>query len=247
MNRKIVIDIGGTHLRYGIIDESLKISSYNKLKSSDNIVNDILTIVKKFNDIKICNVSIGGIVENGKLLHVDKVIGKWKETNLKLELENQIINYNFNIENDGNCAAFAEKYKGEGKGKESFVTFVLGTGIGIGVYYNNKLIKKSEIGKYIEDKFCGKLFEKLESHEEKDNLYLLGSKLLANEIVRFVDIFNIFNFIVSGPISKNDLFFNNLKKESFKKCNTIFKDCLNIKRSIIEEQGMVGAYFIDQI
>jgi hexokinase len=246
MNKKIIIDIGGTHLRYGIIDESLKISSYNKLKSNDNIVNDILNIVKKFSEIKICNVSIGGIVENGKLLYVDKLIGKWKETNLKLELESQNINCIFNIENDGNCAAIAEKFTSSKKIK-SLVTFVLGTGIGIGIYYNDKLIKKSEIGKYIENKFCGKLFENLESQEDRNNLYILGSKLLAKEIIRFIDIFNIFNFVISGPISKNDLFFNSLKKESFEKCNIIFKDYLNIERSIIEEQGMIGAYFIDQI
>ena len=246
MNKKIIIDIGGTHLRYGIIDKSLKISSYNKLKSSKNVVNDILKITKKFNDIKICNISIGGIVENGKLLHVDKVIGKWEESNLKVELENQNINCIFNIENDGNCAVIAEKFTSNKK-IQSLVTFVLGTGIGIGIYYNDKLIKKSEIGKYIENKFCGKLFENLESQEQKNNLYLVGSKFLSEEIIRFVDIFNIFNFVISGPISKNDLFFNSLKKESFEKCNIIFKDCLNIDKSIIEEQGMIGAYFIDQI
>lgn len=240
--KKLIIDIGGTHLRYSF--------NYNsefdivKIKSSKNILKDIKNIINCSDiNINICNISIGGIIDQGEIINVNN-IGKWNKINLKVELNKIFPLIEFNIENDGNCAAIAEKYEGFGINKKSFVTFVLGTGVGIGIFFNDKLIKLSEIGIYIEDKFCGKKFENLSDKKKIKELYLKGAEILSYEIIRFINIFNIFNFIISGPISKNVFFFENLEKRVKKKCNLIFKNKINIYKSQIKEQGLIGAKYL---
>lgn len=47
------------------------------------------------------------------------------------------------MDNDGNCAALAEKKFGRGKGVECFVVIITGTGIGGGIIHNNELIHGS--------------------------------------------------------------------------------------------------------
>lgn len=44
-------------------------------------------------------------------------------------------------DNDGNCAAAAEKRFGKGKGLDNFIVLVLGTGIGGGVYVDGKPLR----------------------------------------------------------------------------------------------------------
>ncbi|XP_045418765.1 bifunctional UDP-N-acetylglucosamine 2-epimerase/N-acetylmannosamine kinase isoform X1 [Lemur catta] len=47
------------------------------------------------------------------------------------------------VDNDGNCAALAERKFGQGKGLENFVTLITGTGIGGGIIHQHELIHGS--------------------------------------------------------------------------------------------------------
>lgn len=74
-------------------------------------------------------VSTGGRVnpQEGVVLHSTKLIQDWSTVDLRTPISNAL-HLPVWVDNDGNCAALAEKKFGHGKGVESFVTIITGTG-----------------------------------------------------------------------------------------------------------------------
>lgn len=74
-------------------------------------------------------VSTGGRVnpQEGVVLHSTKLIQEWSSVDLRTPLSNAL-HLPVWVDNDGNCAALAERKFGHGKGVENFVTVITGTG-----------------------------------------------------------------------------------------------------------------------
>lgn len=146
------IDLGGTNIVAGLIDEDYKIIGKAKLKTntprpSEDIIDDMakaaeMAISEAGADKKdIAWVGIGtpgivnknkGIVEYSCNLGFDNVpMVKMIEDRLGLKCY---------IENDANAAAYGELIAGAGKGVSDFVAITLGTGVGGGVIANGKMI-----------------------------------------------------------------------------------------------------------
>lgn len=63
------------------------------------------------------------------MLHSTKLIQEWNSVDLRTPLSDTL-HLPVWVDNDGNCAALAERKFGQGKGLENFVTLITGTGKG---------------------------------------------------------------------------------------------------------------------
>lgn len=147
----IGIDLGGTNIAAGIVDENgaiIKKGSVptGRTRPSGEIVEDMCSLVKQLmdetgiNESQVDSIGIGspGIPDrkNGIIIY-----------NCNLGFRNvpirQLMQRHFNLpvylENDANCAAIAESVAGAAKGEPFAVAITIGTGIGGGVIIDNKL------------------------------------------------------------------------------------------------------------
>ncbi|MBE6989362.1 MAG: ROK family protein [Ruminococcaceae bacterium] len=147
----IGIDIGGTNLKAGLVDESGLVLATQRMKVAQVDDPDSLawTLVALTQDLcraagvpldQVASVGVGvpGTVDirAGSILYT---------CNLPLQnvplrkLFHRYLPLPLYIENDANCAALAEYFAGAGRGSKRFVTITLGTGIGGGIIHNGKI------------------------------------------------------------------------------------------------------------
>lgn len=138
------IDIGGTKIYAAVVNENGKIvSEIKKYATPDNradIEKILKSITREFEDeIDVIGISTAGSVSNDNT----KILGStgnlcsdyYKINFMKLS------NIKTVIENDANCAAWAEYKLGAAKGKQNVVILTLGTGVGGGIIVNGQILK----------------------------------------------------------------------------------------------------------
>ena len=161
----IGIDLGGTNIAAGVVDESGKIiykSSVPTLaqRPIEEIVEDMadlcVDIVDGANcsiaDIKAVGIGCPGTVDNKSGVIAYSCNLKMKNTELRAMLEKRL-GKRINLENDANAAALGE-YAVNGDNADSFVLITLGTGVGGGVIIDGKPYRGfncagGEIGNFI--------------------------------------------------------------------------------------------------
>jgi glucokinase len=146
------IDIGGTNLKAGLIDEFGNILVTRKMKvagGGGDAESVAWTLVQLTQDLatagnisldQIGSVGVGvpGVVEvhSGSIVYTCNLPLR----NLPLrKLFHRYLNLPLYVENDANCAALAEYHIGAGRASKRFVTVTLGTGIGAGIIHNGKI------------------------------------------------------------------------------------------------------------
>ena len=154
MSRKKVmgIDLGGTNVRAGIINNdklddviSVRIHSDG---SVDEVMKDIFGLLDEAIDPSVEAIGIGvpSVVDVEKGIVYDVVnIPSWKEVHLK-ELMESRYHIPVLVNNDANCFALAEKYFGKGQDAHSMIGLIIGTGMGAGVIINDRLYAGSNCG-----------------------------------------------------------------------------------------------------
>lgn len=148
MKKIISIDIGGTFIKYGLVDESGLVLCKDKkatVKSgAEDFINELCEIVnlyKNHKGILGISISIPGFINNKEGIPIACSHLRFIE-NYKLQDELAFrTNLEVKVENDANCVALAEKFNGNATECEDFICITLGTGIGGGIYLNNKLIR----------------------------------------------------------------------------------------------------------
>ena len=146
---KIGIDIGGSHIAIGVVDENGRI--VEKLEKSwteaekqdikraieDCIIENILKFCEKY-EIAEVGMSIPGRAENGTIISSGNVGIKNYPIVEKLQDK---IKLPIRIQNDAKCAAIAENEYGCLKQCDRGIFLTLGTGIGGAAFLDNKLLK----------------------------------------------------------------------------------------------------------
>ncbi|MDO4153306.1 MAG: ROK family protein [Clostridia bacterium] len=149
---RIGVDLGGTNIVAGVVDEFYKIVAKAKRKTAcprpaGEILADISACVNEavktagitMDEVK--SIGIGtpgsvnkrmGIIEYANNLGFDKVPAR----DILLKYFDKPIY----IENDANCAALGEAVAGAGGNVENFVAITLGTGVGSGIIVNGKIV-----------------------------------------------------------------------------------------------------------
>lgn len=149
---RIGVDLGGTNIAVGVINDDLKIIGRGKVKTkaprpAEEIFDDIAVAVKMaVNDAgvtmdDVASVGVGtpgsvnknnGYIEFSNNLEFNQVPAK--------EMLEARIGKPVYLENDANCAALGEAIAGVGKGVGNFVAVTLGTGVGSGIIVNGKIV-----------------------------------------------------------------------------------------------------------
>lgn len=148
MKQTIVIDIGGTAIKYGVIDESLTLLSQGTCHTEaylggPHIVEKIKKIVSNYQKkyhVEGIAISTAGIVdeERGEITYASKLIPNYTGTKLK-EIMERTFGLPCEVENDVNCAGLSEARVGAGKGAKISICLTIGTGIGGCLILNDKI------------------------------------------------------------------------------------------------------------
>ena len=212
----IVMDIGGTHIRFARVKNN-KISDFikkdtpkNKNKLLKELVNGIKNYVNK--NTKGIGIACAGVIENGAVktspnLPIENFnLKKYLQPKLKKRLK---------IENDANCAALAEARFGIKK--KNFFVLTLGTGIGGGIIINGNLYKgeygAGELGHIIIDN--GKDFEYHYKKSKKSMAKM--SNYIGQGIASLISILDPEEIVLAGGMKNlGKPFLNNIKKETGK-------------------------------
>ena len=144
MKKALALDVGGTKIYNAIINENGEIISeiekHATPKTFDEIKKTFIEIIKKHeNDVDVIAFSTCGAVnnQNSKILGSTGNIAKGYPQMPFSELSTKPVF----VENDANCAAWAEHEIGASVNCPTSVMITLGTGVGGGIIIDNKLLK----------------------------------------------------------------------------------------------------------
>lgn len=149
MNNYICIDIGGTSIKYGVIQEDGHFLTMSELPTEamtyggPGIMDKARKIIKGYlKEYLVCGICIStaGMVDcdQGKITYAAPLIPNYTGTEIKKTLEEEF-RLPCEVENDVNCAGLAENFAGASKGCRISVCLTIGTGIGGAIIIDNKV------------------------------------------------------------------------------------------------------------
>ncbi len=147
MNTKktIGIDLGGTHIRGGLVTEnnlsSIFTQRINPQGSVEEVVEELFALADRLvnHSVQAIGIGVPGLVDTEHGIVYDVVnIPSWKQVSLGQLLQDRY-KLPVYINNDANCFALGEFYFGKGRGYNSMIGLTVGTGLGSGIVLNKKL------------------------------------------------------------------------------------------------------------
>ncbi|MBT2583384.1 ROK family protein [Planococcus sp. ISL-109] len=145
MNTVIGVDIGGTKIRMGVIDADGQILAERQVPTEfplyPHLEKQVLLFLAEHRDISAIGIGTHGFVDSkaGRIVFAGDMLPGWTGTEVRALLE-KATGKRVEVENDANCAALAEVKFGAAKGLSRVVCITLGTGLGGGIIWDNKLI-----------------------------------------------------------------------------------------------------------
>lgn len=152
---RLGIDLGGTNIAAGVVDENYTIVGRGRVKTAlprpaDEICDSMAEAARlaiadaglTVEDISKMGIGTPGAVEPTKgIVTYSNNLGFH---NLPLcQMMKERIGVDFYLENDANAAAYGEFLAGAGKGTKDFIAITLGTGVGGGIIIDGKLFSGS--------------------------------------------------------------------------------------------------------
>ncbi|MFB7138404.1 ROK family protein [Gottfriedia sp. NPDC056225] len=148
MEYVVCFDIGGTFIKYGLINRNGQLAFKDKvptpISNIKRLLPDLLAekIKSLQNDFSIVGIGISscGLVnhETGEILFSNNIPGY---TGMKLaEILSDLFNLPVSVENDVKSACLGEMWKGAIQGKQNVVFLTLGTGIGSTIIVDGKIL-----------------------------------------------------------------------------------------------------------
>ena len=139
MKRYVSIDIGGTAIKYGVLNGDGELVCRSEMRTESykggmSILAKAVGIVEGYCGTGtvdgIC-ISTAGMVDTkkGEIFHSAPLIPKYAGTRFKETMESRF-GIPCEVENDVNCAGLAESVSGASKGSSSSLMLTIGTGIG---------------------------------------------------------------------------------------------------------------------
>ncbi len=143
-------DVGGTFIKYGILDIEGNILFKDKIPSPIEdckkqiplLISEQVNEMSNKYDIFAIGVSTAGKVDshNGEIIFASNNLPNYTGAKISKDIK-MLTGLDCFVENDVNAAAMGEYWKGAGKGIDNFVCITLGTGIGAAIIINGKLHK----------------------------------------------------------------------------------------------------------
>ncbi len=143
----IGVDIGGTKVAAGVVDErGTIVATTHQDTPADNVsrIEDaIAAAVEGFAskyDVEAVGIGAAGFIDAQRATVMFSPHLAWRDEPLKASLERRL-RLPVVVENDANAAAWAEVRFGAGRDADHVVTLTLGTGIGGGIVTNGQLMR----------------------------------------------------------------------------------------------------------
>ena len=149
---RIGIDLGGTNIRVGIVDQGAIVKKRSEPCKAgmpeQTVINQLKEMIAVLlsPDVKSIGIGVPSVVdvEKGIIYNVAN-IPSWKEVHLKSILE-AAFHIPVAVNNDCNCFALGEYYFGTGRNYPDMVGLTLGTGVGAGIIIDGKLYTGNNAG-----------------------------------------------------------------------------------------------------
>ncbi len=146
MKHVVAIDIGGSAVKYAVVNLNGELSGNGKITTNNDdlavFYEDIKGLVSKLKTDETIGIAIsspGSVNSNTKFIHGLSAVPCIHENDWVLRLGNDM-NLPVSILNDANAALMAEVWLGNAKGSSSSASVVLGTGVGGALYLNGALV-----------------------------------------------------------------------------------------------------------
>ena len=153
---KIGIDIGGSHIGVGLVNNTgdilakkeLNLVEEDKIDANNKIISYINKLIIKvleikdanIDDIELIGIASPGVIKKGIIVKADNL--NLNKFNIVGELKKKY-NVPIYLDNDAKCAAIAEKEYGNLKGYVDSVFLCIGTGIGGAVFWDGHLLESA--------------------------------------------------------------------------------------------------------
>jgi len=147
------IDLGGTFIKGGIVDDLGRIVYSDKVptesdKGADKVAENIAALVGSLlaavglntDDVEGVGMGVPGMIDSkaGNVIYSNNLV--WKDFRIGEKVAN-LTGLKVKIANDANVAALGEAKFGAAKGYENVVMLTLGTGVGSGIVAEGKLLE----------------------------------------------------------------------------------------------------------
>lgn len=182
MRNYLSIDIGGTNLKYGLIDHSGNLTMKDQQPTPtepEEFKRAFMAIIAKYRkEIFGVAISVPGKVDSksgivyfgGSLPFLDGV-------NFEKMIQDEFGKLPVGVENDGKAAALAELWLGVLQGHANSAAIILGTGVGGGIIINNKLLTGSHFQ-------AGELSFMVNNYERDGYDKIVGMSVSAVEMIK---------------------------------------------------------------
>ncbi len=135
-------DVGGTTVKYGIIDESFKVVKKDKIPTPDNeekFIDSLSNIIQdNLSNVSKVSVAMPGYVNSANYKYL-------YGPHLKFDIDfSKLLNftdYEFHLDNDGNVAAYCEYFLNYKDKYSNLIMLTFGTGVGGGIISEGKLLR----------------------------------------------------------------------------------------------------------
>ena len=247
-NKYLVLDIGGTFIKYALMTNEGTFLEKNKVKTPVDSIENLVKVIGKIYDyykeqIEGIAISMPGIIDTERgYAHTGGFLN-YNSNKEIVKIIQKRCPIKITIENDGKCAALAEAWQGSLKGCRYGAVIVLGTGVGGGIIIDGKVHKGRNF-------FAGEFSYMRNNTGIKNNFENLwaisnGSAALTKAFTEKkglnpeeVDGFRVFESINSGDREASDIL------EGF--ANNIAAQIINIQCVLDPERVSIGGGISEQ-
>jgi glucokinase len=143
----IGVDVGGTKVAAGVVDEHGRIVA--KLKRSTpaaspaqtaDVISDVVLELLRDHHVQAVGLGAAGFIDKAKTAVLFAPNLAWRDEPVKKKIEDRV-GLPVVVENDANATAWAETIFGAARGHEHVVLVTVGTGIGAGIVVNGRLYR----------------------------------------------------------------------------------------------------------
>ena len=140
----LAFDVGGTNVKYGLIDKDLNILMSNSIftpKNEESFIAEISKIINEnIQELKSVSIAMPGFIDQSNSIY------KYG-TNIKFSIDfkklSHFKDFSFHLDNDGNVAAYSEYFLNYKDHYKNLIMLTFGTGIGGGIVANKQLLRGS--------------------------------------------------------------------------------------------------------
>ena len=135
-------DVGGTAVKYGVIDESYKILKKDKIptpKNEEKFIDFLSNIIQdNLSNISQVSVAMPGYVNSADNKYL---YGPHLQFDIDFSKLSNFTDYKFHLDNDGNVAAYCEYFLNYKNKYSNLIMLTFGTGVGGGIISEGKLLR----------------------------------------------------------------------------------------------------------